>query len=100
MDPTRRQWIYLKVLLGWLLFSTTAVLTLNWRVPVHRAVVTGTGSESSYSQSHSASLVRVVGGAIAPSRRNRLPGPCQGALRSARAASARIRPAAADPNRP
>lgn len=39
MDPTRRQWIYLRTMLGWLLFSTSAVLAISWRDPIHRAVV-------------------------------------------------------------
>lgn len=41
MDPTRRQWIYLKALLAWLLFSTTALFLLSrgWPSPSHRAVM-------------------------------------------------------------
>lgn len=39
MDPTRGQFIYLKIVFGWLLFSTTAILLLSWGNHIHRAVI-------------------------------------------------------------
>ncbi len=41
MDPTRRQWLYLKAVLGWLFFNATALFLFSraWPSPAKRAVM-------------------------------------------------------------